>query len=62
MRAALKFFLGQDEADEDSDDEEAANEPTLTAPTQAEIYRATKKVHPASLTLSYLITTPPQTC
>ena len=44
MLAAVKFFLGQDEAADNSDDE--GDEETVKAvnPTKAEIYNASKKV------------------
>ena len=45
MLAALKFFLGQDEAEAaDSDDEDEPDAPRLVNPSKAEVYKATKKV------------------
>ena len=45
MLAALKFFLGQDEAEAaDSDDEDEPDAPKLVNPSKAEVYKATKKV------------------
>lgn len=44
MLAALKFFLGQDDKEDDDgegDDEEA---PAPTAPTRGDVYKATSKV------------------
>ena len=46
MLAALKFFLGQDDKEDDDgegDDEEA---PAPTAPTRGDVYKATSKVQP----------------
>ena len=45
MLAALKFFLGQDEAEAaDSDDEGEPDAPKLVNPSKADVYKATKKV------------------
>lgn len=43
MLAALKFFLGQDTADEESDDE-GDTDAGPTAPTKDDVYRAHHKV------------------
>lgn len=46
MVAALKFFLGQDEAAEnDSDDDDDEDEFKAVQPTKAEVYKANSKVH-----------------
>lgn len=43
----MKFFLGQDEASEDSDGEDDAEGVKKVNPTKAEMYNASKKVsHP----------------
>ncbi len=47
--AAVKFFLGQDESSEDSDDEDDGREDKAVNPTRAEIYNAKKKVRAACL-------------
>jgi len=44
LLAAVKFFLGQDEASEDSDDEDDAEGVKKVNPTKAEMYNASKKV------------------
>ena len=53
MLAAVKFFLGQDEASEDSDDEGDDQEVKAVCPTKGEVYNASKKVStPAETCLS----------
>jgi hypothetical protein len=44
LLAAVKFFLGQDEASEDSDNDDDGQEVKTANPTKAEIYNASKKV------------------
>lgn len=44
MLAALKFFLGQDEADPADSDDDDDDTVQLMQPSKAEIYKATKKV------------------
>ena len=44
MLAAVKFFLGQDEAADNSDDEGDEEAVKAVNPTKAEIYNASKKV------------------
>lgn len=50
MLAAIKFFLGQDEKAEDSDDEDDGDrdEPKAVAPSKTDVYKATKKVSSCS--------------
>ena len=43
MLAAVKFFLGQDEAADNSDDEGDEEAVKAVNPTKAEIYNASKK-------------------
>ena len=52
MLAAVKFFLGQDEAADNSDDEGDEEAVKAVNPTKAEIYNASKKAssaHPCHL-------------
>lgn len=42
--AAVKFFLGQDEAGEGSDDEDDDAQEQVAGPSKAEMYAAHKKV------------------
>ena len=42
--AAVKFFLGQDEAGEGSDDEDEDPQEHVAGPSKAEMYAAHKKV------------------
>lgn len=42
--AAVKFFLGQDEASEEDEDDDNGEEHKAVNPTRAEIYNAKKKV------------------
>ena len=44
MLAAVKFFLGQDDVADNSDDEADDNTVKAVYPTKAEIYNASKKV------------------
>lgn len=56
MVAALKFFLGQDEAaDNESDDESDEDEFKAVQPSKQEIYNANKKVGTATYTVHPLI-------
>ena len=49
MLAAVKFFLGQDEAADNSDDEGDEEGVKAVNPTKAEIYNASKKASSTSL-------------
>ena len=44
--AAVKFFLGQDEAGEGSDDEDDDAQENVAGPSKAELYAAHKKARP----------------
>ena len=50
--AAVKFFLGQDEAGEGSDDEDDDVQENVAGPSKAELYAAHKKARPRTQALS----------
>ena len=45
MVAALKFFLGQDEAADNESDDEDDDDFKAVQPSKAEVYKANSKVH-----------------
>lgn len=48
MVAALKFFLGQDQAAEDESDDDDDEEFKAVQPSKAEVYKANSKVRPVA--------------
>ena len=57
MVAALKFFLGQDEAADNESDDEDDDDFKAVQPSKAEVYKANSKVH-ALLTAADLCLSP----